>query len=234
MVRVKINRTNQVLLACSRTVSARCGHFATKPTLLSIQMGEEFLDGLTRKVRQSALSTHRSQRPGLARNRGTTSHHGSARGTHLARLHLVHPPGDLRLGEHERVLLEEPDVRADALLEARELEEVDRVDGGERGVGGVGGLDARAEARGVEREHAAAGVVEDGDLARAEQPLRDDDRAQRFLAAGEVWSGHYTRARRRERKGGEEGGTHATPPALRTMCASPSWMPSSAYTLAND
>ena len=82
------------------------------------------------------------------------------------------------------MLLEEPDVRADALLEARELEEVDRVDGGERGVGGVGGLDARAEARGVEREHAAAGVVEDGAFAGPQELLGDDHTAASFTSNG--------------------------------------------------
>lgn len=101
---------------------------------------------------------------------------------HLARFHLVHPPGDLGLRQHERVLLEELDVVSDALLQTLELEEVDLVNLPKRGVRRVRLLHERAQLGRAEREHATARVVEDGDLARAEQPLRDDDRPQGFLA----------------------------------------------------
>ena len=80
------------------------------------------------------------------------------------------------------MLQEELDVLPDALLEPLKLEEVNLVDLPERGVRGVRVLHERTELGRAERDHAAPGVVEDGDLARAEEPLRDDDRPEGFLA----------------------------------------------------
>ena len=82
------------------------------------------------------------------------------------------------------MLLEEPDVRAHALLEPLELEEVDLVDRLQRGVAGVRVLHERAQLRRAEREHPAARVVEDRDLARPEEALGDDYRPEGFFPVG--------------------------------------------------
>ncbi|CAK5265267.1 unnamed protein product [Mycena citricolor] len=106
------------------------------------------------------------------------------RNTHLVRLYLVYPPGDLRALHDKRAGLQELDVVADRLLEVRELKEVDPVDLlRAHMVAGARPLDELLELRTVERDHPAARVVVDRDLARAEQALGDDQAAQRVLPA---------------------------------------------------
>ena len=97
----------------------------------------------------------------------------------LARFHLVHPTRDRRPRQDERVLLQPLDVAAHRAFGVSELVEVDGVD---RDRARAGLLDDVTQLRRVEGHHTAVGVMEDRDLARAEEALRDDDTAKCVFA----------------------------------------------------
>lgn len=101
-----------------------------------------------------------------------------------------------------------------ALLDISELEEIDRIDGSKCGVAWVRGLDTRAELWRADGGDPAVGVVDDRDLARAEQVLRDDDASEGVLSVQgrnkeAVWC--------KVGKLAGKQGTYATPPATRMM-----------------
>jgi hypothetical protein len=100
--------------------------------------------------------------------------------------------------------------------------EVDAIDGSFVG-SGVAFLEDTLELRGRKGEHAAVGMVDDGNFARAKELLGNNDRAEGFLAIESGW------ILIRDPKGS----TYATLPALRMTCASPSSMPRAAAGLTN-
>ena len=110
----------------------------------------------------------------------------------------------------------------DAVFKMKERKEVYGVDGGLFGLG-VTFLEDTMEIMVRNGEHTAMSMVDNGDFVRAEELLRNDERAKGSLAI-----------RRGSRLLGKlEGSTYAAPPALRMTCASPSLRPRAAAGLVN-
>ncbi len=110
----------------------------------------------------------------------------------------------------------------DALFMMEERKEVEGVDGGLVGVGEAF-LEESMELRVRNSGHTAVCMVDNGDFARAEDLLRNNERADGFFAIvrGSRLVGKLDRS------------TYAAPPALRMTCASPSLMPRAAAGLVN-
>jgi hypothetical protein len=101
--------------------------------------------------------------------------------THLACLDVIYPPRDLGFLQHEWILCQKLHIVPHRALKITELEKINRIHLlCDRSVIGMRILDEGLKVGRGEGEHAAVSVVEDCDLASAEEPLRDDDRSQGF------------------------------------------------------
>jgi hypothetical protein len=131
------------------------------------------------KLRTDKLSCHLSNlRPS---QRASTSHDSASTQAHRAGVDVVQPPGHDRLAKNERVRLEPRNVLLYGALKVAELEEVHGVNRGRAGPGD-GRAHARTDVGRTAGRHAAAGVVEERDLARAEHLLRDDQTPERVFS----------------------------------------------------
>src|SRR5215210_1707913 len=86
---------------------------------------------------------------------------------------VVHKPPDDDVTRDERGGQKESDVLLHTFLYVRKRQEIDRA-----GIGTNVLLDLGVKIRIVEGEHAAVGMMDDGNLIGAEQALRDDERAE--------------------------------------------------------
>lgn len=135
---------------------------------------------------------------------------------HLSCLHIVYPSRDSTFAGDERVVFQILDIILNTLLKVTEWKEVNGINFRYRG-GVIPAFQQILDVFICECEHATISMVEDGDLARAQQLLGDNEAAEGFFAVDEATMllgtcqmGAFT---------------HATPPAFLMICASPSFRP---------
>lgn len=144
-------------------------------------------------------------------------------GSYLSGFDFVDPPTNHGVGKNEWTTLQKFNVFPNALIYIGEFKEVKVVNHGKGSILWISVLDKLPKLRSREGRHPAPGVVEDGDFPSSKETLGNDDTPKGVPPADEADQRAITLH--------TGWATYATPPAFRMMCASPSLIPSSAYTL---